>query len=102
MGLACGRRRADFPFAVGAPMNPHMMNPQSVEDPNANLPPLPVLTPLNITPPIPDITAATIPVPLEASCTMWNQVNGWIAQNPYVAVGILILLGFLFWPKGKR
>jgi len=53
------------------------------------LPAMPQLTSLNITQPLPSITAATGPAPVQ--CSDWNTLNGWIAQHPVEAVAVLAL-----------
>jgi hypothetical protein len=65
-------------------------------------PVLPVLTPQNITQPLPDITSAVAPVAVAQSCSLWCDLNGAIAANPLMAVLILAGGAFLLWPKGKR
>lgn len=75
---------------------------QTVQNPNANLPALPALTSDNITPPIPDVGLAVMPTPMVADCGWWWNLNQWIAQNPQLAVGILLVGSILLWPKGRK
>jgi hypothetical protein len=66
-------------------------------------PALPMLTPQNITQPLPDITAATAPTPVATpSCSFWCVLNQAIDDNPLIAALVLAGGAFLLWPKGKR
>jgi hypothetical protein len=66
-------------------------------------PTLPMLTPQNITQPLPDITAATAPTPVATpSCSFWCVLNQAIDDNPLIAVAILAGGAALLWPRGKR
>lgn len=66
-------------------------------------PELPVLTPANITQPLPDITAAVAPTPIVTpSDSLWCVLNGAIAENPMLAVLALAGVAVLLWPKGGR
>lgn len=73
--------------------------PPIVAAPPISLPPLPALTPQNIVQPFPNITAAIAPQPV--ACSTWEQLNGWIAQNPIVAVVLLLAAGWIALPKRR-
>lgn len=67
------------------------------------LPDLPVLTPQNITQPLPDITSWTAPAPVSTpSCSLWCVINQAIDDNPLLAVLALAGASFMLWPKGSR
>lgn len=51
---------------------------------SAPLPAMAILTPQNIVQPLPSISDAVQPVP--ASCGWWSQLNGWIRDNPALAL----------------
>lgn len=46
------------------------------------------LTPQSIVNPLPDISLTLAPVPV-ATCSDWQGLNGWIADHPLLATGIL-------------
>jgi hypothetical protein len=61
-----------------------------------------MLTPQNITQPLPDITAATAPTPVTTpSCSFWCVLNQAIDDNPLIAALVLAGGAMLLWPKGK-
>ena len=62
------------------------------------LPPLPALTPANIVQPLPDISAAVAPVPIDL-CNWWSELNGWIAAHPETALFILAGATALLWRR---
>jgi hypothetical protein len=47
------------------------------------------LTPATIVAPMPSITAALAPEPAQ-TCSDWQSVNGWIADNPLFAAAIAV------------
>ncbi len=57
------------------------------------------LTPQNLVPIFPDITARLAPVP--AACSSWDNLNAAIEQNPVIAVAVLAGLYFLLRKKGR-
>jgi hypothetical protein len=63
----------------------------------------PRLNPQNIVNPLPDITQALAPVPV-STCSQWQELNGWIQDNPLIAVGILAGAFFLAYrsQSGRR
>jgi hypothetical protein len=86
-----------------APYCPPPVAAAAATPPMQATPILPVLTPANVTQPLPDITATLAPTPVPTqSCSLWCDLNSMIASNPLVAVGILAGAAFLMWPKGAR
>jgi len=61
----------------------------------------PVLTPQNVSNPMPSITEALQPqVPASSKCSLWCDLNGAIANNPLLSAAIL--LGAFLLLKGRR
>jgi hypothetical protein len=82
-------------------------NPAQIVQPEPSAPPiiqpsLPVLTPANVTQPLPDITAAVAPNPIVPDESLWCAINSAIAENPLLAVLALAAAAVLLWPKGAR
>ena len=88
---------AEFTQAVSGPL----YVPQDIPAPTVNwqpqvhdysaeaavsvpLPAMAILTPQNIVQPLPSISDAVQPVPV--SCGWWSQLNGWIRDNPALAL----------------
>jgi hypothetical protein len=71
-------------------------------EPPPTLPQLPVVTPLNISQPLPALTSSTLqPAPPETQ-DLWCQLNQWIGEYPLLAGAALALTAWLVWPKGAR
>ena len=90
--------------AVAGPAPPTALpiQPQLPTQPTIQ-PQLPVLTPQNITQPLPDIAGTLAPIPPPVpSYSLWCDLNAAIAANPVMAVAILAGGVFLLWPKGKK
>lgn len=60
-------------------------------------PTLPMLTPFNITAPLPSIASSLVPYPPD-SCPapgLWASANAWIEQNPALAfTGLAVAVAF--------
>lgn len=74
-----------------APPSPAIQNAQVTQAVVAAMPPgKPAnLTPKTIVQPMPDITAALSPIPVQ-QCSLWESVNGWISDNPLLAAALLV------------
>ena len=83
---------------------PSAQGPPQVFPPSSTQgnPPVRRLTPQNIARPLPDITAVL--EPMQPECSGWQQLNGWINDNPAIAAVGLVAVYFLFrsQQKGRR
>jgi len=64
--------------------------------------PGPRLTPQTLVRSFPDITAALAPAPPAPVCDLWQEMNGWIEDNPLIAAAVLAGVFFLARKKGRR
>lgn len=68
----------------------------------APLPSMPVLTPFNITAPLPDLVGALAPSTAPPPAGLWCNVNGWISAHPVLSIAALVIVGAVLWPKAGR